>query len=222
MSDPPPHGRPIPRRALLAAGATALTAGCGRTLRYADELEGSPTRTGTSTYSPGEGFWEGPLWVHAINGRPDTTATFAVTIERVSCGSRPTADGSACDATGESVYEGTLRAPGIDTGDDGSYSGMTVSLYFEADGGTVVSGPEFAVAEGVVAAQGDYRVTVEAADQRRALGIRAHAGVRGIEAGIDLDGELLVEAETEEASGAFSEPGTVTGSGTPGDRDRPT
>lgn len=210
------------RRTLLVAGATALTAGCGRTLRYADEFEGSPTRTGTPTYSPGEGFWEGPLWVHAINGRPDTTATFAVTIERLSCGARPTADGSACGGPGQTVYEGTLRAPGIETGDDGAYSGTTVSLYFEADGGTVVSAPEFAVAEGVVTEQGDYRVTVEAADQCRSLGVRAHAGVRGIETGVDLDGELLLEAETDEASGAFSEAGTVTGSGTPGDRDRPT
>jgi hypothetical protein len=211
------------RRALLAAGAAALTAGCGRPLRYADEFEGSPTRTGTPTYSPGEGFRTGPLWVRAINGRPDTTATFAVTIERLSCDSRPTADGSACEGPGGTVYEGTLRVPGIDTGDDGSYSGVTVSLVFgDGDDRTVVPGPEFATAEDVVAEQGDYRVTVEAADQRHVLGVRAHAGVRGIEAGLTIGGELLVEAETDEASGAFSEPGTVTGSGTPGDRDRPT
>jgi hypothetical protein len=211
------------RRTFLAAGAVTVTAGCGRTLRYADELEGTPTKTGTPTYSPGGSFWEGPLWVRAINGRPDTTATFAVTVERLSCGARPTADGSACDAPGETVYEGTLRAPGFDTGDDGSYSGMSVSLVFgDGEDRTVVPGPEFAAAEDIVTQQGDYRVTVEAADQRRVLGVRAHAGVRGIETGLSIDGALLLEAETDPASGAFSDPGTVTGSGTPGDRDRPT
>lgn len=211
------------RRAFLVAGTTAVTAGCSRTLRYADEFDGTPTRTGTPAYAPGDSFWAGPLWVRAANGRPDSTVTFSVTVERLTCRSRPTAAGDACTPEGETVYEGSLHAPGIDTGGDGAYSGTTVSLHFDADGGTVVPAPEFAAAEDIVSEQGDYRVAVAAAGQRAVEGVRAHAGVRGIEAAISLDGELLLEAETDSASGAFSQPRTATGSGTPGgDRDRPT
>lgn len=213
---------PMRRRTFLAVGAAAASAGCGRTLRYADEFDGTPTETGTPTFEPGGSFWEGPLWLRAVNGRPDSTVEFAVTIERVSCGSRPTADGDRCSG-GDGVYERTLAAQGLQTEGDGSYSGTSVSLHFDGDGGTVVPAAEIAAAENVVTEQGDYRVTVEADGQRAVEGVRAHAGVRGFETAISFDGELLLEAETDRASGAFSQPRTVTGSGTPGgDRDRPT
>jgi hypothetical protein len=202
------------RRALLASGLAVALGGCGRDLGTLGEPSPSPTRTGTPTFEPGGAFIEGPLWLRAVNGTTRDAVTFEETIERLACGARPTADGSACGAPGTTVHEGTLTAPGFDTGEDGSYSGTGVSLAFDdGEDRTTVPGPELAGQSGVVTEQGDYRVTVAAAGQRAVEGVRAHAGVRGIETALSLDGALLLEAETDPASGVFD---------SPGDEDRPT